>query len=108
MKFNCDVNGGILIISAVRYALERNTYVPTAIQEWVTDHWDDISIQTKVVILKDVFRHLDIELHKGVQWPTDFRSWEKFAVDNLHRLSYNDRDQFVKNNGKYTRVMHSK
>jgi hypothetical protein len=93
-----DINKNILVVSAVRYALTNNNYMREAVQEWITDHWREIGGIAKGIILEDVFEHLD----KGFPSPTDFRSWEKFAVDNLYRLSYNDRDQFVKNNGKYT------
>ena len=32
-NFNCDVNGGIMVTSALRYALGRMTYVPGAVQD---------------------------------------------------------------------------
>ena len=57
-KFNCDVNGGIMVVSALRYALGRHTYVPGAVQDWISLHWDSLDCNTKVVIVRDVFEHI--------------------------------------------------
>lgn len=43
-----------LVISAVRYARGRATYVVEETCEWVTEHWEQLSENTRAVIARDV------------------------------------------------------
>jgi len=94
-KFNCDTNGGIMVLSALRYALGRHTYVPGAIQDWITQHWDNLDSNTKIVIVRDVFEHIYDE-NKPSGYRTsmtdyDLSTWEKFGIDRYWKLDYNER-----------------
>ena len=95
-KFNCDLNGGIMVTSALRYALGRHTYVPESVQQWITDHWDDLDYNTRFVIVRDVldFLYKDYLFRNDAQfWDCagdyDNKTWKIFAVDRLVSMSYN-------------------
>jgi len=96
-KFNCDLNGGIMVMAALRYALGRHTYVPESVQDWITYHWDDLDNSTKTVIVRDVFEHIYDEskskyaLASGAIAQYDLSTWEKFGVDKYWKLEYTDR-----------------
>ena len=95
-KFDCDVNGGIMVISALRYALGRMTYVPGAVQDWIKTHWDSLDSNTRFVIVRDVFDYLYDDFRTGgkMQAPFngyDIKEWEKFAIDRYWALSYDER-----------------
>lgn len=95
-KFNCDVNGGIMVTSALRYALGRMTYVPGAVQDWIKNHWDNLNSNTKCVVVRDVFEYLYDEFKSSGMYELpfggyDIREWEKFAIDRYWVLDYNER-----------------
>ena len=96
-KFNCNTNGGIMVIAALRYALGRHTYVPGAVQDWISLHWDSLDSNTKVVIVRDVFEHIYDEKRSkyasasGAIGQYDLSTWEKFGVDKYWKLEYTDR-----------------
>ena len=95
-KFNCDVNGGIMVVAALRYALGRMTYVPGAVQDWIKTHWDSLDSNTRFVIVRDVFDHLfdDFRTSGKMHAPFngyDIKEWEKFAIDRYWSLSYDER-----------------
>lgn len=95
-KFDCDVNGGIMVTCALRYALGRMTYVPGAIQDWIRNYWDDLDSNTKFVIVRDVFDYLydDFRTSGKMVAPFggyDIKEWEKFAIDRYWALSYDER-----------------
>lgn len=52
-----------LVISAVRYARGRATYVVEETCEWVIAHWAELSENTRAVIARDV--HLEVELRRN-------------------------------------------
>jgi hypothetical protein len=95
--FNCDTNGGIMVMSALRYALGRHTYVPGAVQDWISLHWDSLDSNTKVVIVRDVFEHMYDEKRSPYQSASgaigqyDLSTWEKFGIDKYWKLDYNER-----------------
>ena len=96
-KFNCDLNGGIMVMCALRYALGRHSYVPGAVMDWVTDHWDNLDSNTKTIIVRDVFEHIyDEKRNKyssviGAIGQYDLYSWEKFGIDTYWKLDYAER-----------------
>lgn len=96
-KFNCDVNGSIMVMSALRYALGRHTYVPGAVQDWISDQWDNLDSNTKVVIVRDVFEYIYDEKRSkyasasGAIGQYDLSTWEKFGIDKYWKLDYNER-----------------
>lgn len=94
-KFNCDVNGGIMVIAALRYSLGRHTYVPGAVQDWISLHWDSLDSNTKVVIVRDVFEHMYDEnkpsSYRNSMTDYDLSTWEKFGIDKYWKLDYNER-----------------
>jgi hypothetical protein len=96
-KFNCDVNGSIMVTAALRYSLGRHTYVPGAVQDWISLHWDSLDSNTKVVIVRDVFEYIYDEKRSRYQSASgaigqyDLSTWEKFGIDKYWKLEYNDR-----------------
>ena len=96
-KFNCDVNGGIMVVSALRYALGRHTYVPGAVQDWISLHWDSLDSNTKCVVMRDVFEHIYDEKRSkfasasGAIGQYDLSTWEKFGIKHYWELDYDER-----------------
>jgi len=95
--FNCDTNGGIMVMAALRYSLGRHTYVPGAVQDWISDHWNNLDSNTKTVIVRDVFEYIYDEKRSkydsasGAIGQYDLSVWEKFGIDKYWKLEYNDR-----------------
>lgn len=52
-----------LVISAVRYARGRATYIVEQTCEWVVAHWEQLSDNTRAVIARDV--RLEVELRRN-------------------------------------------
>jgi hypothetical protein len=111
-KFNCDLNGSIMVMSALRYALGRHTYVPGSVQDWISLHWDSLDSNTKVVIVRDVFEHIYDEKRSkyasasGAIGQYDLSTWEKFGIDKYWKLDYTERknvDQELNSNNDRTR-----
>ena len=110
-SFNCDVNGSIMVTSALRYSLGRMTYVPGAVQDWIKTYWDDLGSNTKFNVVKDVFDHLYEEYKSrndaqflDVIGDYDAKEWEKFGIDRYWALSYDERktlDIYMKSNTLY-------
>ena len=95
-QFNCDVNGGIMVVSALRYSLGRMTYVPGAVQDWIKTHWDSLDSNTRFVIVRDVFDYLYDDFRTGGKMVApfngyDIKEWEKFGIDRYWSLSYDER-----------------
>jgi len=94
-KFKCDVNGGIMVVAALRYALGRHTYVPVAIQDWISQHWDNLDSKTKTVVVRDTFEHIYDEnkpsSYRNSMTDYDLSTWEKFGVDKYWKLDYAER-----------------
>jgi hypothetical protein len=110
-QFDCDVNGGIMVTCAVRYALGRKTYVPSVIQEWIKTYWDNLNNNTKSVVVRDVFEYLyeNYRARNDAQFldivsDYDASEWEKFGIDRYWALSYDERkmlDNHMKSNTLY-------
>lgn len=62
-----------LVVSAVRYARGRATYVVEETCTWVMNHWDELSDKTKTVIHRDVAQEL--------QWRREVRDTLPGTVD---------------------------
>jgi hypothetical protein len=94
-KFNCDTNGGIMVVSALRYALGSHTYVPGAVQDWISLHWDSLDSNTKIVILRDVFEHLYDDsrpsAYRTSMTDYDLSTWRKFGIEHYWKLDYDER-----------------
>lgn len=118
-KFNCDLNGSIMVMSALRYSLGRHTYVPGAVQDWISDNWDSLNSNTKVVIVRDVFEHMYDENKpsscRNSMTDYDLSTWENFAIQRYWQLNYDERksvEQQILNDTKrviwYTQQMMAK
>lgn len=70
-----------LVISAVRYARGRATYVVKETCEWVTEHWGELSENTRRVIARDVELEVKLRREQGDELATiariDNPAWEK-------------------------------
>ena len=94
-KFDCDTNGSIMVVAALRYALGRHTYVPGAVQDWISLHWDSLDSNTKIVILRDVFEHLYDDsrpsAYRTSMTDYDLSTWKKFGIEHYWKLNYDER-----------------
>jgi hypothetical protein len=103
--FNCDVNGSIMVVSALRYALGRHTYVPVAVQDWIKFNWKDLDEKTKCNVVRDVFEHLyesqreSTSLRITTSWQFDLKSWEDFGIEMYGNLSEENK-KFIYENMK--------
>lgn len=52
-------NDQFLVIGAVRYARGRATYVVKETVDWVINHWDELTENTRYVIARDVKEECD-------------------------------------------------
>jgi hypothetical protein len=84
-KFNCDVDGGIIVTCAVRYALGRKSYVPSTIRDWLNDHWNDLTPNIRQTVLRDIIEYA--HENKDNKTETSFiEDWLTFAVGKYHNL----------------------
>ena len=69
-----------LVVSAVRYARGRATYIVEMTCEWVIDHWDLLSENTRAVIARDVRLEVELRRNQGAGQSTlariDIPAWE--------------------------------
>lgn len=69
-----------LVVSAVRYARGRATYIVEMTCEWVTAHWDQLSDNTRAVIARDVRLEVELRREQGAEQSTlariDNPAWE--------------------------------
>lgn len=100
-KFDCDTNGSIMVVAALRYALGRHTYVPGAVQDWISLHWDSLDSNTKIVILRDVFEHLYDDsrpsAYRTSMTDYDLSTWKKFGIERYWKLNYDERKNLEQN-----------
>lgn len=70
-----------LVISAVRYARGRATYVVEETCEWVIEHWGQLSENTRAVIARDVRLEVQLRRDEGAEQSAiariDNPAWEK-------------------------------
>ena len=70
-----------LVISAVRYARGRATYIVEETCEWVIDHWPELSDNTRAVIARDVRLEVQLRRDEGAEQSAlsriDNPAWER-------------------------------
>lgn len=59
-----------LVISAVRYARGRATYIVETTCRWVIAHWEELSDSTRAVIARDVELEVRLRRNEGEQQST--------------------------------------
>lgn len=79
--------GGVMAVSAVRYCLDRRTYIVSDCQEWLYEIWDKLPEKAKAIIRCDIegaFRRDDEDRANGKDYrdralgsDCDRRCWEK-------------------------------
>ena len=60
-------NDEFLVVSAVRYARGRATYIVEMTCEWVINHWDQLSDNTRAVIARDVQLEVQLRREEGAE-----------------------------------------
>jgi hypothetical protein len=70
-----SLNGQIIIMSAHRYALGRQTYVVSSTIEWLKENWEHVSSQSRFVILRDTAVAL---LRNEAGGEMDYEHWRDF------------------------------
>ena len=79
-----------LVISAVRYARGRATYIVEMTCQWVVEHWDELSEGTRGVIARDVRLEVELRREEGEKQSTltriDNPYWEELldTVEKEH------------------------
>lgn len=48
------IDDGMIVICAVRYALPRESSMPSLVQSWLNAHWSQLAQNTKEIIIRDV------------------------------------------------------
>ena len=48
-----------MIICAVRYALPRQSYMPSLVMDWLRAHWLALSVKTRSIIKRDIREAID-------------------------------------------------
>lgn len=56
-----------LVVSAVRYARGRATYIVEMTCEWVIAHWGQLSDHTRAVIARDVRLEVELRREQGAE-----------------------------------------
>lgn len=83
MKFDHQ-DDGLIIMAAVRYAMGRQTYMPSTVVDWCIAHLDQIDDGTKRILKRDLeaeFARLEhYELALGA--PCDRAQWQRL-LDRL-------------------------
>jgi len=77
-----SVNGQIIIMSAHRYALGRQTYVVSSTIEWLQENWDILEQNSKFVIMRDTASELMDGL---VGADFDDKKWREFLAWGLEQ-----------------------
>lgn len=72
-------NDEFLVIGAVRYARGRATYVVKETVDWVINHWDGLTENTRFVIARDVREECDYRdnTHRSVLSQIDDTDWQR-------------------------------
>lgn len=72
-------NDEFLVIGAVRYARGRATYVVKETVDWVINHWDGLTENTRFVIARDVREECDYRdnTHRSVLSQIDDTDWNR-------------------------------
>lgn len=68
-----DVVPEHVIVSAVRYALGRQTYIAAWTSNTVLDLWPQLSDGTRLLIARDI--HEAVERAERMKWPTIDAGW---------------------------------
>lgn len=59
-----------LVVSAVRYARGSATYIVERTCRWVTEHWEQLSENTRAVIARDVELEVQLRREQGDELAT--------------------------------------
>lgn len=72
---------GLVIVSALRYALGRKTYIVPTMQNFILKYLEDPEMQKiKNIIVKDVKNYIDVwgDATKDLMQEYDINSWKNF------------------------------
>lgn len=84
-QFNCDIDGGIMVSCAVRYALGRRSYVPSVIRDWLNDNWNDLTSNVHQFILRDIIEYA-YENKDNKKEESFVKDWLTFSVAKYHSM----------------------
>ena len=70
-----NTNDQLMVMAAHRYCLGRSSYIVSSCIEWLDRHWDQISDNTKQVVLRDTQSAVSENL-AGHDF--DRRAWQAF------------------------------
>lgn len=72
-----DINGQIMVMSAHRYSLNRQTYVAGSCIDWLKEWWEEFEENTKYVILRDTI--FALQDNTAGDPKIDAPHWKNFA-----------------------------
>ena len=67
-----------IILSALRYALYRHTYIPGVVAAYIKRNWQSIPPNTQYTITKDLQEHLRYfaAWQTNPSWQIDYATWQ--------------------------------
>lgn len=77
-----DRNDDFLVINALRYAMGRRTYITAMTAHWIQTNFDNLSIQTRGILLRDLTEFLSRESDLGDQ--CDIDAWISLYESMCH------------------------
>jgi len=83
------VDASIMIIGAFQHYLGRGSYAPMSVMDFMRDNWQELSVNTRLNIMKDVLLWLG-ERHKrttvdqvDLAWPAPWRKFLRWCFANV-------------------------
>lgn len=86
-------NYGLIVLSALRYALWRHSYTVSVTADYIRDNWQYLNDQTRYNIVRDIKEHLENVKDEWANDPLcsmDLETWTNLLND-LH--SYGSRQR---------------
>jgi len=84
MKISEGTNSQLMVTAAHRYCLGRRSYIVGSCIDWIKIHWDEFTIHTKLILLRDTIE----ALHRNEAGDEcDARGWKQLVKDLIFTLS---------------------
>lgn len=84
-------NHNIIMFSAFRYALGRQTYVVSEVVEYLLNHWETLEQKYRVLVIKEIYESIE---NGDAGMEIDIRQWCRLLID--HELGDKQRPIKVK------------
>lgn len=78
-----STNDQLMVMAAHRYCLGRRSYIVGSCVEWINAHWDQFTISTQLVMLRDTLEAINDKLAGDY---IDEQLWINFAKNRILAL----------------------